>query len=97
MFVHEVGIELVIFIVGVVCGMPGFWQGWWKVVRNACRMGTDHAQGSMVKWIRTIFLVEFTNDVITVDERWGGGGGLVHTSKFAVVMALKIVVCIGMC
>ena len=41
-------------------------------------------------------MVEFTDDVITVDERCGGGGGLVHTSKkFAVFMALKIVVCIG--
>jgi hypothetical protein len=30
-----------------------------------------------------------------VDERCIEGGGLVHTSKFAAFMALKIVVCIG--
>jgi hypothetical protein len=40
-------------------------------------------------------LVEFADDLITVDERCIGGAGLVHTSKFAVFMALKIVVCIG--
>ncbi len=40
-------------------------------------------------------MVEFANDLITMDERFGGGGGLVHTSKLAVFVALKIVVCIG--
>ncbi len=30
-----------------------------------------------------------------MDERCGGGGGFVHTSKFASFMMLKIVVCIG--
>ncbi len=30
-----------------------------------------------------------------MDERYGGGGGFVHTSKFASFMMLKIVVCIG--
>jgi hypothetical protein len=35
-------------------------------------------------------LEEFTNDLITVDEKCGGGGGLVHTSKFAAFMVLKI-------
>ena len=42
-----------------------------------------------------VFSVEFANDLITVDERCIGGGGLVHMSKFAAIMALKIVVCIG--
>ena len=40
-------------------------------------------------------MVEFANDLITVDEMCIGGGGLVHTSKFTVFMALKVVVCIG--
>ena len=30
-----------------------------------------------------------------MDERCIGGGGLVHTSKFAAFMTLKIVVCIA--
>ena len=37
-------------------------------------------------------MVEFNGDFIPVDERCGGVGGLVHTSKFVV---LKIVICIG--
>ncbi len=40
-------------------------------------------------------MVEFAEDLITLDENCIGGGGLVHTSKFAVFMGLKIVVCIG--
>ena len=39
-------------------------------------------------------MVEFADDLITMDERCGGCGGLVHTSKFAMFVALKIVVCI---
>ncbi len=35
-------------------------------------------------------MVEFADDLITVDEWCIGGGGLVHTS-----MVLKVVVCIG--
>ena len=42
-----------------------------------------------------VFSVEFANDLITVDERCIGGGGLVHMSKFSAFMALKVVVCIG--
>ena len=30
-----------------------------------------------------------------MNERYIGGGGLVHASKFATFMSLKIVVCIG--
>ena len=40
-------------------------------------------------------MVQFANDIIAVDERCGGGGGIVHTSKFTSIMMLKIVVCIG--
>jgi hypothetical protein len=40
-------------------------------------------------------VVEFADDLVTVDEWCTGGGGLVHTSKFSVFMALKVVVCIG--
>jgi hypothetical protein len=40
-------------------------------------------------------LVEFSDDFVTVDERCGGVGRLVHTSKFAAFVSLKIVVCIG--
>ena len=40
-------------------------------------------------------MVEFADDLITVDEWCTGGGGLVHMSKFSVFMALKVVVCIG--
>jgi hypothetical protein len=44
------------------------------VVRNTCSTGPNRAQGSMVKGIRTMFfLVEFADDLITVDERCGGG------------------------
>jgi hypothetical protein len=39
-------------------------------------------------------LIEFADDLITVDERCIGCGGLVHTSKFTAFMALKVVVCI---
>ena len=42
-----------------------------------------------------VFSIEFTNDLITADERCIGCGGLVHTSKFTAFMALKVVVCIG--
>ena len=41
-----------------------------------------------------VFWVDFADDLIIVDERCGGGGGLVHTSKFAMFMVLKIVFCI---
>ena len=40
-------------------------------------------------------MVEFADDLITVDERCIGAGGLVHTSKFSAFMALKIAVYIG--
>ena len=39
-------------------------------------------------------MIEFADDLITVDERCGGCGGLVHTSKSAAFLALKIFVCI---
>ena len=42
-----------------------------------------------------VFLVEFANDLIAVDEKCVGGGGLVHMSKFSMFMVLKVVVCIG--
>ena len=66
------------------------------VVRNACSIGpNNHAQGSMVKGIRTMFFfVEFADDLTTVDDSCGGGGRLANTSKFAAFVALKIVVCI---
>jgi hypothetical protein len=41
-----------------------------------------------------VFLVEFADDLITVDERCIGGGGLVHMSKFTTFMVLKVAVCI---
>ena len=34
----------------------GFWCGWWVVVRNACNIGPNRAQGSMVKGMSTMFL-----------------------------------------
>jgi len=37
-----------------------------------------------------IFLIEFADDLITVDERCIGCGGLVHTSKLTAFMALKV-------
>ena len=40
-------------------------------------------------------MVEFADDLITMDEWCTEVGGLVHTSKFSVFMALKVVVCIG--
>ncbi len=42
-----------------------------------------------------VFLLHFTNDIITVDESCGGGGGFVCMSKFALFMMLKVVICIG--
>ena len=45
------------------------------VVRSACSIGPNHAQGSMVKGIRT-FLVEFADDLITVNESVVGVEGL---------------------
>jgi hypothetical protein len=50
--------------------------------------------GPGLNWYH-VFLVEFANDLITVDEMCIGGGGLVHMSKFTTFMALKVVVCIG--
>ena len=43
-----------------------------------------------------VFVVEFTNDIVTMNE-WGGVcRWLVHTSKtFVSFMTLKVVVCIG--
>ena len=38
---------------------------------------------------------DFTNDIVTMDERGGGGVWLVHSSKFTMFMTLKVVVCIG--
>ena len=35
-----------------------------------------------------VFWVDFADDLIIVDERCGGGGGFVHTSKFAMFMVL---------
>ena len=69
------------------------------VVRNAClAWGPNRAQGlpgvNGERDMDRVFLVEFADDLITVDERCIGGGGLAHTSKFAAIMALKIVVCI---
>ena len=48
----------------------------------------------MVNGMKTFFL-QSANDIITMDEGCGGGGGLVHTSKFASFMTLKVVICIG--
>ena len=42
-----------------------------------------------------VFVVEFTNDAVTMDERGGGGVWLVHSPKFTTFMMLKVVVCIG--
>ncbi len=43
------------------------------VVRNACSIGPNRAQGSIVKGMRTMFfLIQFANDIITVDDRCGG-------------------------
>jgi hypothetical protein len=62
--------------------------------------GLEHgAEASM--WINSkwdqdhVFLVEFSNDVVAVNERGGGGGRLVYSSKFESFMTLKIIVCIG--
>ncbi len=42
-----------------------------------------------------VFVVDITDDIITMNE-WGGvGRWLVHTPKFASFVALKVVVCIG--
>jgi hypothetical protein len=35
----------------------GFCRGRWVVVRNACSMGPNRAQGSMVKGMRTMFFL----------------------------------------
>ncbi len=40
-------------------------------------------------------MIQFANDIITMDERCGGGGGFVCTSKSALFMTLKVVICIG--
>ncbi len=40
-------------------------------------------------------MIQAANDIITVDERCGGGGGFVCTSKFALFMMLKFLICIG--
>ena len=42
-----------------------------------------------------VFLVEFANDGVAMDERGGCGGGLVDASEFGSFMSLKVVVCIG--
>ena len=54
-------------------------------VDGECEWDEDH-----------VFVVEFSNDVVTVDHKGGGGGvWLVHTPKFVTFMTLKVVVCIG--
>jgi hypothetical protein len=42
-----------------------------------------------------VFVVDFTDDIITMNEWAGVDRWLVHTSKFASFVALKVVVCIG--
>jgi hypothetical protein len=42
-----------------------------------------------------VFVVEFSNYIVAMDERGGGGVWLVHSSKFTTFMTLKVVVCIG--
>ena len=96
-FVHEVGIGLVVFIVGVR-GAPGFLTGMvgggeeclehWHWTRPCPGVNGERDKDH-------VFLVDFADDLITVDERCCGGGGLVHTSKFAAFMVLKIVVRVG--
>ena len=42
-----------------------------------------------------ISVVEFADNIVTMNE-WGGlAGWLVHPSKFSSFVALKVVVCIG--
>jgi hypothetical protein len=48
----------------------GFCRGWWVVVRNACNMGSNHAQGSMVKGMRTMF---FLNSSPMTSSPWMKG------------------------
>ena len=92
--VNEVGVGSVVFIVGV-CGAPGFLL---RVVGGGeeCLLhGTKPCPWINGEGDEDNFFVYFANDIITVDERCGGGGGFVHTSKFASFMTLNIVVCIG--
>ena len=42
-----------------------------------------------------VFVVEFSNYIVAMDERGGGGVWLVHSPKFTTFMTLKVVVCIG--
>ena len=42
-----------------------------------------------------ISVVEFADDVVTMNEWRGVAGWLVHSSKFSSFVALKVVVCIG--
>ncbi len=48
------------------------------VVRNACSIGPNHAQGTNSEGDEDhVFSIQFANDIITVDEGCGGGGGFV--------------------
>jgi hypothetical protein len=94
-FAHEVGIGLVIFSVGV-CGAPGFLMGIVGGGEECLWHGTKPCPGVNGEGDEDhVFSIQFTNDIITMDERCGGGGGFVHTSKFTLFMMLKVVVCIG--
>ena len=42
-----------------------------------------------------ISVLEFADDVVTMNEWRGLAGWLVHSSKFSSFVALKVVVCIG--
>ena len=42
-----------------------------------------------------ISVVEFADNIVTMNKRGGVGGWLVHSSKFSSFVALKVVVCIG--
>jgi hypothetical protein len=76
----------------------GFWGVWLVVVRKAWGLehGTKVSMWVDGEWDKGhVFVVEFSNDLITMDEGGGGGVWLVHMSKFVTFMTLKVVVCIG--
>jgi hypothetical protein len=94
-FVHKVGIESEIFGVSG-CGTPRFLV--WVVGggEECLKHWAESCPG--VNGERNeyhVFTIEFPDELLPMNERCIGCGGLVHTFKFTMFMALKVFVCIG--
>ena len=80
----------------VRCDAPGFMRCVVGGGEECLEHGTKVSMWVNGEWDEDhVFLVEFSNYIVAMDERGGGGVWLVHSPKFTMFMMLKVVVCIG--